>query len=494
MTVCMQRSSEIYDTIIIGGGLAGLSCAALLAKSGQRIVLLEKNHQIGGYATSYEVKGHRFDIAVQAIGGCDPDGTIYRVLDALNIRHKVQFLQCEPARVYYFHTSGTPWEQSGFSDRLIQSLSSLFPDQKNAITKCYDVWSGIMNELGSIASPDSSMAAFGFTTSYPLLAAYSDYTVKQFLDELNIPEELQLLITARSGYCMLKPDQLSLIGFACTEMTYSQGAWMVEGGIKQLANAIGESVIENGGRIEKRSKVIRIQTKDGRVESVFTRDGKILSSKRVVVAVAAKPALEKWLDSPHLLPGRYRKKLTAMKQTGSYYIAYYRTCTKAVEGLRPNIEVRFDETNETNPWASGVYYLMAPSLVDPSAAPSGSHCICLSVPCPPDAHLSAGDRCACRGFLEAKAAEQFPQLKGELDYLFELGPIHLAAISGNPMGSAYGWAHLPEQSGIKRLNIKTPIPGLYLAGHWSMPGGGIPGVITSGQLCAQTILNDEANG
>ena len=337
------------------------------------------------------------------------------------------------------------------------------------------------------------MAAFGFTQSYPLLAAYGNYTVKQFLDELNMPEELQRLITARSGYCMLKPDQLSLIGFACTEMTYSQGAWMVEGGIAQLVKAIGKSVLDNGGRIEKRSKVIRIQTKDGCVHSVMTQDGKILSAKRVVVAAAAQPALEQWLDSPNLLSARYRKKLADMKPTGSYYISYYRTHPKAVKGLRPNIEVCWDETSETNPWASGVYYLMIPSLVDRSAAPSDSHCLCLSVSCPYGVQLSKADRVACRTFLEAKVTKLFPQLNGELNYLFELGPVHLGAISGNPMGSAYGWAHIPEQSGIKRLNIKTPISGLYLAGHWSMPGGGIPGVITSGQLCAQAILNDTLN-
>ncbi|MBW1985186.1 MAG: NAD(P)/FAD-dependent oxidoreductase, partial [Deltaproteobacteria bacterium] len=144
----MQRSTDIYDTIIIGGGLAGLSCAALLVKSGQKVVLLEKNWQLGGYATSYEVKGHRFDIAIQAIGGCDPDGAVYRLLDTLNIKHKVRFLQCEPARIYYFDESNTPWEQSGFLESLIQSLCSRFPDYKNAIIKCYEMFSGIMTELG----------------------------------------------------------------------------------------------------------------------------------------------------------------------------------------------------------------------------------------------------------------------------------------------------------------------------------------------------------
>lgn len=489
----MQSSSKIYDAIIIGGGLAGLSCAALLARAGQKIALIEKNWQLGGYATSYEVKGHRFDIAIQAIGGCDKNGIVTKLLEELNIQDTVRFLQCEPARTYYFNQSDTPWEQSGYLDTLVQSLCFQFPDHKEAIRRCYDIWSGIMIELGNIAAMDSSAAAFGFTKSYPLLAAYSDYTVKQFLDEFDMPEALQRHITARSGYCMLKPDQLSVIGFACTEMTYSQGAWMVEGGIRKLVKAIEASIINNGGVIYKKTKANRIQTKDSEVDSVHTESGYTFSSKRVVVAAAVETAVEKWLDNPDLLSPRYRKKLADMKPTGSYYIAYYFTSPKAINGLRSNIEVRLDASKEENPWRSDVYYLMIPSLVDSSAAPSGAHSICLSVPVPFGVQMDAKDRGKCREFLETKAIERFPQFGGELEYLFELGPIHLGILSGNPMGSAYGWAHIPEQSGIKRLNIKTPVSGLYLAGHWTMPGGGIPGVITSGRICAQTILNDSAH-
>lgn len=488
----MQQSLETYDTIIIGGGLAGLSCAALLAKAGQKIALIEKNWQLGGYATSYEVKGHRFDIAIQAIGGCDKHGAVTRLLEELNIEDAVQFLPCEPARTYYFDESDTPWEQSGNLDTLVQSLCSRFPDHKKAITKCYDIWSGIMIELGNIAAMNSSAAAFGFTKSYPLLAAYSNYTVKQFLDELHMPEALQKLITARSGYCMLKPDQLSVIGFACTEMTYNQGAWMVKGGIKKLVEAIEASIMDNGGHIYKKENVVRIQTKDKIVDSVHTKDGNTFLSEHVVVAAAAETAIEKWLDNPNLLSDRYRKKLAAMMPTGSYYIAYYFTSPKAVNGLRPNIEVRLDASKDSSPWRTDVFYLMIPSLVDPTAAPSGTHSICLSVPVPFGVQMDVEDRGKCRDFLESKAIERFPQFKGALEYLFELGPVHLGILSGNPMGSAYGWAHIPEQSGIKRLNIKTPVSGMYLAGHWTMPGGGIPGVITSGQICAKVILN-EAN-
>ena len=75
----MAQINKKFDSVIIGGGLAGLTCAALLAKAGLKVVVLEKNSRLGGYAVSYTVKGHRFDIAIQALGGCDRYGVISRL-------------------------------------------------------------------------------------------------------------------------------------------------------------------------------------------------------------------------------------------------------------------------------------------------------------------------------------------------------------------------------------------------------------------------------
>ncbi len=485
----MHNGAERFDTVIIGGGLAGLSCAALLTKAGCKVVLLEKNRRIGGYAVSYTLKKHRFDIAIQAIGGCDPKGAIYRLLQDIHREESVQFLPCEPARVYYFNDSDEPWLQPGSCSTLIETLCRRFPDYCRIIEECYRIWSGILTELERIASPETRSAAFGFARSYPLLAQYGGYTVKDFLDEQGVPEEIQTVLVARSGYCMLPPDRLSLVGFSCTEMTYSKGAWLVKGGMDQLTQTLVKSIQDQGGMVEHNSRVSTILTERGKVRGVVTQDGRFYPSHNVVVASAVQTALGHWLDTPDLIPDRYSRKVAAMEATGSYYVAYYSVGAEVVEGLWPNIEIRNNNKSISGLWSPEAYYILIPSLIDSTAAPPGFHCLCLSVPCPAGYDILGveGRRC-CRTFLEREVEKRFPQLKGKMTFLFELAPEQLASISGNPGGSAYGWAQTPEQSGIKRLNLKTPIPGLYLAGHWTMPGGGIAGVVTSGQLCAQAIL------
>jgi len=486
----MAKMPEKFDTIIIGGGLAGLTCAALLAKAGLRVALFEKNNRLGGYAVSYTVKGHRFDIAIQALGGCSRDGAIFKLISELDAEEEIRFLPCEPARVYYFDGSGIPWEQSGFNSSLIDSLSSRFPELRSVIKECYATWSGILAELEKIALHSSGNVAFGFSKTFPLLARYSGFTVKEFLNEKGIPEDLQKLMTARSGYCMLPAEKLALVGFACTEMTYNSGAWMVQGGVERIPRLLTKTIEDCGGTIKRQSRVDSIHTEQGNARGVALKDGSVFKSNRVVMASSVRPSLENMLDDSELLSDRFIRRLAAMRTSGSYYIAYYSVPSKAVVGLFPNIEIMDRGMTSPLPWSPDTFYMLIPSLVDPSAAPAGRHCLCLSIPCPAGSMMGRQGRRTCRNFLEHAATDQFPQLRGMMTYLFELAPEHLETISGNPGGSAYGWAQTPAQSGIRRLNMKTPIPGLYLTGHWTMPGGGLAGVITSGQLCAQAILKE----
>lgn len=64
----------------------------------------------------------------------------------------------------------------------------------------------------------------------------------------------------------------------------------------------------------------------------------------------------------------------------------------------------------------------------------------------------------------------------------------------NLTGSIYGWEQSIQQSGRNRLGHITPIKGLYLAGHWTQPSGGIPGVTVSGLRTASLILGYRTMG
>jgi prolycopene isomerase len=80
-----------------------------------------------------------------------------------------------------------------------------------------------------------------------------------------------------------------------------------------------------------------------------------------------------------------------------------------------------------------------------------------------------------------------PDLRQRIVLQVSSTPITIERMTGNRWGAAYGWAQVPRQAGIYRLNRVSPIEGLYLAGHWTAPGGGVAAAMASGKITADLI-------
>ena len=75
-----------YDTIIVGGGIAGLTSAAYLSKAGQKVLLFEKNHEFGGLVNTFIIDGFHFEAGVRAL---ESAGIILPMLSDLDIQIEV---------------------------------------------------------------------------------------------------------------------------------------------------------------------------------------------------------------------------------------------------------------------------------------------------------------------------------------------------------------------------------------------------------------------
>ena len=86
----MTEHENHWDAIIVGAGLGGLSCAATLAKNGVKVLILEKEKKVGGYATQFTRKAgkgieYRLDLSLQSIGGMREGGTFKKVLEEIGV-------------------------------------------------------------------------------------------------------------------------------------------------------------------------------------------------------------------------------------------------------------------------------------------------------------------------------------------------------------------------------------------------------------------------
>lgn len=136
-----------------------------------------------------------------------------------------------------------------------------------------------------------------------------------------------------------------------------------------------------------------------------------------------------------------------------------------------------------------------PTLIDRSLAPAGEHLVTVTALVPDD--VAASWRGAKEPYLEAlreKVCALIPGIGDHLTFAEGGSPRTLERYTLNLVGAMYGWAPSPEQAGANRPGHGTPLAGLYLAGHWTRPGGGVMAAVVSGLQAAQLVLGYPSMG
>ena len=126
--------------------------------------------------------------------------------------------------------------------------------------------------------------------------------------------------------------------------------------------------------------------------------------------------------------------------------------------------------------------------------PPGEHIVILQGLNPIGAKkLSDSDRNQFAEALLVQAEKILPGLREHITFI-DNNDGGFQRYSLHHLGPIYGWAALPRQSGARRLPNKTPLKGLYLAGHWTQPGHGIWSVVLSGINTARLVLGNDPSG
>ncbi len=484
------------DVIIIGTGMAGLTCGCLLAKKGLKVLMIEKNQRVGGCCTSFQKNGFSFDLSVQSIGECQKGGRIWKLLKELDLFDQIRFIPLEPAREYHFPDRKV--FQSSRLETQIETLCSLYPEEKEGIEKVYGILEKIFMEFSEIPSSLDWFDPSSFSSTCPFLYQYREKTYADLLNQWISNPFLKTLFSVRSSYALLPPEEISVTGMAGIEMSYfNYGVSCIEGKVEDLPLALEGALGKKGGKILKGQEVKKILFDQKKAMGVKLKDDQEITGRVIISNMDAYTTFVDLVGNV-ALPGGFLSKLKGMKPSLSYFILYLGIEGELNELSVSNNEVFFDPyllneyqalyENRIPDEAS--FYLLVPSKVNPSHAPKGKSTLCLSYKVPYD--LSPDWGMEIKGHLHqrliTKASAFIPDLKKRIVVSVETTPKTIEGWTHNRWGAAYGWAQIPSQSGIHRMQRTTPIQNLYLTGHWTSPGGGIAGVVASGELTAEAVL------
>lgn len=494
--------SKEYDAIVIGAGLGGLTCGALLARRGLRALVLEQHLIPGGYCTSFKRKGFTFDSAVHFVEGLGKKGRFYQILKELKVEKELKVYKLDPLyRVIYSDRSVLVPTNL---DDYIELLSTEFPGKKENISKFFIAVDELNNEVRRLPYPLRAWNLLSIPMRFRLVFKYYKKTFAEMLSNFFHDEKLKAIISAGWPYVGLPPSQASAIS-VCGYLysAHFEGFYYPKGGTQALADALAGALAKNGGELQLGTRVKRILIENGRAVGVETSDGKRIGAKFVVSnADARQTFLElvdaKWLDKEFV--GRLKRMEPSISffQTWLGVDIYPRELgVNEVETLLyPSYDI--DKIYRTSLRGEiGGCGICVPSLVDPTLAPKGKHCVSLIYPTPygfkQKWRASGGKRGEQYKKLKhqvkqrlIKTAEKvLPGLSEHVIVSDAATPITCERYTSNYMSAAYGWAQTPSQSSKNRPQQITPIKNLYLAGHWTTPGGGTITAALSGQNAAR---------
>jgi phytoene dehydrogenase-like protein len=236
---------NMFDMIVIGSGLGGLTAGSLAAKRGKKILVLEKHSVVGGYAQNFRRGEFIFDVSLHAIGGIRSSG-FSGILKELEIEKKIDFLpQKNLFRTILPNIDITL--PSGNSEAIQKILIEHFPKERFGIRAFFVALRQILHEdriffskwrwlsvlFGPITMPITILSEF-LSTETVLRLFFRDKTLKAIISQLweyfGLPPErlqAQYFLPPMSGF-------------------FIDGAYSIRGGSQNLSNALRDIIIKKG--------------------------------------------------------------------------------------------------------------------------------------------------------------------------------------------------------------------------------------------------------
>lgn len=489
-----------YDVVIIGTGIGGLTAGALLAKKGLKVLLLEKASQPGGYVVSFRKKGFTFDATGVFVGGCEPGGEFEALLAEADVR--LEFKRIDAIRNIYpgFEIA---LQEGGF-DHYIERLRALFPDEKPGVETYEHTILRVGAEVNALSDITWYEKAL-FPLFFRNLVRFSATTHKAILDRLFKGHEIKMALSSLP--VTVPPSQLSFL-FVATLLSkvISKGAYYPKGGMGVISKALAGSIERSGGTIRYRTEATRILTRGNEVTGVVTDEGEVIETPAIISNASIPQTFRRLLSGG--LPSSLARRIERLEYSLSNFIVYlgvrgnagldslpFFTYLRSISDLEGEYEMLRRGEIPENP----TVIMTIPSLIDPSLAPKGTHTVKLLTVVPYGYRDEWGstNRQSYQAIKQEMAqrlmahveSRVIPGLREKIVFSEAATPITLQRYTGNEQGAMYGLAVTPSQFGRHRPPNRTPIKGLYLAGHYTRPAHGIVGAATSGSFAAKMILS-----
>src|SRR5690554_2332656 len=302
-----------YDVIIIGSGLGGLISAAILSEEGQRVLVLEKNKQLGGNLQIFAQNKRIFDTGVHYIGGLDKGETLYKYFSYLGIMDDLKLFRLDMDGYDKISFDGDPVEYNyaqGY-EAFIEGLSAHFPEERAGLEK----YCAKVQEVCQAFPMYWVRKSEGGEGSMQFL----ELNARDFIASCTSNTKLQKILGGNNPL-YAGEENTPFYVHALVFNSYTESAWRCVDGGAQIARLLVRQIKSRGGIIKNHSEVKRFLFDDSKATGVELTSGEQFFAKTFISN--AHPALTLDMIGDGKLLKAYTKRIRSLKNTSAAFVLY----------------------------------------------------------------------------------------------------------------------------------------------------------------------------
>ena len=493
-------SENAPKAIVIGAGLGGLSAAMRLGAKGYRVTIIDRLDRLGGRGSSIAKKGYRFDLGPTIL--TVPD--VFRRLWSDCGRDFDADVNLTPVDPYYEirWQDGSKFQIRDSQQDMDAEVRRIFPSDfvgyQRFLKDCEKRYTFGFEGLGR--RPLNKL--WDLIKELPgFVALRADQSVYKHASKRVKDPRFRMALSFHPLFIGGDPRRVTSMYILVSHLEKEFGVHYVQGGVQELADAMGRVVIDQGGQIIPETTVDQILTKGKRVMGVRLENGREIAAD-IVVSNADPGHTYDQLLRQHAEKRWNKNRLHDSKWSMGLFVWYF--------GTKGTSEKWSDVGHHTilnGPRYRGLLkdifdrrfladdmsiYLHRPSVSDPSVAPAGDDCFYALSPVPNLKTQNAVDweqeAVAYKEKMRKVLEQVMPGFAQEIAAEHVLTPDDFKSRYLSPYGAGFSLEPRIFQSAwFRPHNISENFENLYLVGAGTHPGAGIPSVVTSSEVLNQLV-------